>query len=101
MSILTRVSGLLLPVFFFATSSQPHAATWRVPGDIPTLQAGIDTAAAGDTVLDGENLTRSAARSITPAGRALDISGGLSIASRIEGLTFQNYAGEDSGGRSP
>jgi len=39
---------VLVPFFFASTAS---ATTWHVPGDAPTIQAGIDSATAGDTVL--------------------------------------------------
>jgi hypothetical protein len=39
---------LILSVFF---SSPLLANTWHVPDDAPTIQAGVDAAAAGDTVL--------------------------------------------------
>ncbi|RPJ45556.1 MAG: hypothetical protein EHM19_05240, partial [Candidatus Latescibacterota bacterium] len=46
--------GLLLPLVFLFAGSPSDARTWHVRsdglGDAPTIQAGIDSAAAGDTV---------------------------------------------------
>ena len=41
-------SVLILSVLF---SSPLFANTWHVPVDAPTIQAGVDAASAGDTVL--------------------------------------------------
>lgn len=38
-------------VLFLALSPTAFAITWNVPTDAPTIQAGIDSASAGDTVL--------------------------------------------------
>jgi hypothetical protein len=38
---------VLLPV---ASGQAAHAATWKVPGDQPTIQAAVDAAAPGDTI---------------------------------------------------
>jgi len=40
---------LVVDASHFVTSA--HARTWRVPTDVPTVQAGIDSAQAGDDVL--------------------------------------------------
>ncbi|MCK4547805.1 MAG: right-handed parallel beta-helix repeat-containing protein [Candidatus Eisenbacteria sp.] len=37
--------------FVLATCSASQAVVWNVPTDVPTIQAGIDSASAGDTVL--------------------------------------------------
>jgi hypothetical protein len=41
----------LLSAFALNLSVPGYAATWVVPTDLPTIQAGIDAAAPGDTVL--------------------------------------------------
>ena len=41
----------ILASYCFGSVSPIMAATWRIPGDAPTIQAGIDSADAGDTVL--------------------------------------------------
>ncbi len=47
-----RTYQLLLPVFLFAVSASTlKAATINVPGNEPTIQAGIDACVDGDTVL--------------------------------------------------
>jgi|GEM_PF-5157442 len=38
-------------ILLLAISSTVQAVTWDVPADAPTIQAGIDSASAGDTVL--------------------------------------------------
>ncbi|MCK4546533.1 MAG: hypothetical protein KAW17_03740 [Candidatus Eisenbacteria sp.] len=43
--------ALLLLACLSVPISSAHAATWQVPTDAPTIQAGIDSASAGDTVL--------------------------------------------------
>ncbi len=45
-----RRSFLLVPLVLLATA-RVDARTWNVPGDAPTVQAGIDSAVAGDSVL--------------------------------------------------
>ncbi len=40
-----------LTLYIFASGADLHAATIRVPADQPTIQAGIDAAILGDTVL--------------------------------------------------
>ncbi len=42
---------LLIPALFVLVATAATGATVRVPGDHPTIQAGIDAAVAGDTVL--------------------------------------------------
>jgi predicted outer membrane repeat protein len=49
-AILVRCLLVLLPLLIAAPAPAP-AATIHVPGDQPTIQAGIDIAATGDTVL--------------------------------------------------
>ncbi len=53
-----RVLSILVVTILF---SLPHsfAPTWYVPGDAPTIQAGIDSAAVADTnaVIEGFTLT--------------------------------------------
>ncbi|MHC4846475.1 MAG: right-handed parallel beta-helix repeat-containing protein, partial [Planctomycetota bacterium] len=40
-----------LTLIFLLATSPTLAATWNVPGDAATIQAAVDSAAAGDTVL--------------------------------------------------
>ncbi len=93
-----------------------HAATWDVPGDAATVQAGIDSASAGDTVLVApdtyfENL-------VMKSGVALLSSGGRDVTALepaiidspivecvftgrgtvIEGFTFRNGDSHTGGG---
>jgi hypothetical protein len=47
-----RLLGVLLSCVVLLTLCSPvSASTWNVPADAPTIQAGIDSASAGDTVL--------------------------------------------------
>ncbi|MCK4548384.1 MAG: right-handed parallel beta-helix repeat-containing protein [Candidatus Eisenbacteria sp.] len=50
-SIMTLRILLLLFSSILASSAEAQAALWRVPSQCPTVQAGIDSAVAGDTVL--------------------------------------------------
>ncbi|MFH1313317.1 MAG: right-handed parallel beta-helix repeat-containing protein [Candidatus Eisenbacteria bacterium] len=85
-----------------------YAATWNVPGDALTVQAGIDSASAGDTVLvapdtyyenlvmkDGVVLTSSGGRDVTTLEPAIIDSPivdctSLGAGTVIEGFTFRN-----------
>jgi len=46
-----RMRKALLPALVLAFSSPGHAATITVPADRPTVQAAVDAAGAGDTIL--------------------------------------------------
>ena len=45
-----RLATVLVPLLFVFAPAV-NAETWHVPGDCPTIQAGIDSAASGDTVV--------------------------------------------------
>ena len=46
-----RTASSLALLTLFASAGHAHATTWHVPSQCPTIQAGIDSASAGDTVL--------------------------------------------------
>lgn len=64
-----RCSILSLIVVGVLWGSAAPARTWHVPGDVPTIQAGIDSAAVSDTVLVA------AGRYVGPGNTNLDFRG--------------------------
>jgi hypothetical protein len=48
---MNRTVASLLGLILLAACPAAHAVTWHVPSQCPTIQAGIDSASAGDTVL--------------------------------------------------
>ncbi|MDH3197466.1 MAG: T9SS type A sorting domain-containing protein [Candidatus Krumholzibacteria bacterium] len=109
-------SGLFL-VFCLSIPSATTATTWHVPLDAPTIQAGIDSATAGDTVsvqcgTYHENFIEMKPgvhlRSETGDADCVTIDGdGLNkilyflsgdVSSSLEGLTFTGGGGNNFGG---
>ena len=107
----------LLVVVITASLPQPGAArTWRVPGDVPTIQAGIDSALVGDDVLiapgtypefritmKGRILVQSeqgpAITIVNPHRHGVAfVCSGLAQRSTIEGLTITESYSNDAGG---
>ena len=111
--------GLLLSALALAVPA--WAAIIHVPGDQPTIQAGIDAAVAGDVVLvapgtytgpgnkdldfGNKNLAvRSEAGAAATfidceqSGRAFVLHGTLTAAARVDGFTIRN--GDGGGGES-
>jgi len=70
------MAAILLSIL--VSASPASGRTWLVPGDAPTIQAGIDSAASGDTIIvaDGEY--------VGPQNRDLDFHG-LPIVLRSSG----------------
>lgn len=109
----TLLAGLLLLCFVLAAHAQ---RTIRVPADQPTVQAAIDAAATGDTVLVAsgiyfENLTI-ATKQITltssdgaaktfldgrGSGPVLKIRNNTNLATSVSGFTIQNGLAPQSG----
>ena len=48
---MSRFSAILLACAVLIVPATGHSVTWHVPTQCPTIQAGIDSASAGDTVL--------------------------------------------------
>ncbi|MCK4546143.1 MAG: hypothetical protein KAW17_01765 [Candidatus Eisenbacteria sp.] len=46
-----RLLATILVAYLTLSPVTTYAATWHVPAQCPTIQAGIDSASAGDTVL--------------------------------------------------
>ena len=115
----------LLPLCLLAGASAAHAATIDVPADQPTIQAAVNAASNGDTVLiadgtytgpgnvdinfNGKNITVTSQHGA--ASTIIDCQGSSSASHRgftlrsgeigavISGLTIKNgYEGSDSGG---
>lgn len=122
MSARVVLLGLSLAFTTWLSLAPAEAMTWNVPADAPTVQAGIDSAAAGDTVLvaPGTYMEPPQAASWGPAmlvmkpGVTLKSSGGPSVTTldaqaqarviyftgsgaRIEGFTLTNGAALGSG----
>jgi hypothetical protein len=80
------IVGLLAVVLILTTSAQPaaHAAgnTIHVPDDYPTIQAAIDAAADGDTILVAEGLYKENL-SIT---EGITLSGGWNVSFTVQYL---------------
>jgi hypothetical protein len=114
-------SGALVLVGMLAVSASAFAAVVHVPGDQPTIQAGIDAAAAGDTVLVAPGtyqgsgntnlvfggidrvLRSSGGADVTLidcqlAARGILMLGGESPATVVEGFTIRNGLLDDDGG---
>jgi hypothetical protein len=100
-------------IFIVATCFSTSATIINVPGEYPTIQAGINAAGAGDTVLvapgiyyenvqmaEGVNLIGSGMENTTIDGQGLnDVIKALSVNNfLIEGFTIQN---SQQGGGSP
>jgi hypothetical protein len=46
-----RIAATILSAIVVLAGTTAQAATLRVPAEYPTIQAGVDAAVAGDTVL--------------------------------------------------
>jgi len=110
---MSRHSLLLALAVLVGLASGARSATVHVPGDQPTIQAGIDAAAVGDTVLvapgtyvgtgnknldlHGKNIVLSAESLLNPTtidcegtGRGFFLTAGLTPAAVIDGFTIKN-----------
>jgi len=103
--LLVPISLCLLPLSFTDAS----AYTWHVPTEVPTIQAGIDAAADGDTVLILDGIyTGVGNRDIDFLGKAITVRSAsgdpelcvidcqASAADRHRGFVFQSGEGADS-----
>jgi hypothetical protein len=68
---LRRFAPLLAPIALVSAAGAAGAATIRVPGDRPTVQAGIDAARDGDVVLVAPGIYREEVRI---AGKAITLA---------------------------
>jgi hypothetical protein len=106
----------LLTVFIslLLLSSPGLSKVWEVPGDCPTIQAGLDSCQTGDTVLVApgiyyESLDWPATQSICLMsesgvtvtiidGGQIEITSGVDTTTVIKGFTIQNGASHSAGG---
>jgi hypothetical protein len=79
-----RQHRLLLPALLLAGASAAHAATINVPGDQPTIQAGVNAASNGDTILIADGTyTGTGNADIDPGSKTLTIASVHGAASTV------------------